>query len=90
MTKPLSDLLQTNDFTARHIGPSEAEQAEMLQVLGVSSLDELTETTLPEAIQFDGNLSAGTGVTEAQALAGRPAAGRSRSRQPTRRRPSTR
>ncbi len=67
--KPLSDLLQTNDFTARHIGPSEAEQAEMLQVLGVNSLDELTETTLPEAIQFDGDLSAGGGVTEAQALA---------------------
>lgn len=69
MTKSLSDLLQTNDFTARHIGPSEAEQAEMLQVLGVSSLDELTETTLPEAIQFKGDLSAGGGVTEAQALA---------------------
>ena len=69
MTKSLSDLLQTNDFTARHIGPSEAEQAEMLQVLGVSSLDELTETTLPEAIQFKGDLNAGTGVTEAQALA---------------------
>ncbi|MDO4246012.1 MAG: glycine dehydrogenase (aminomethyl-transferring), partial [Deinococcus sp.] len=69
MTRPLSDLLQTNDFTARHIGPSEAEQAEMLEALGVSSLDELTETTLPEAIQFKGDLSAGAGVTEAQALA---------------------
>jgi len=44
MTKSLSDLLQTNDFTRRHIGPSEAEQAEMLGVLGVSSLDELTQT----------------------------------------------
>ncbi|SEJ05269.1 glycine dehydrogenase (decarboxylating) alpha subunit [Deinococcus reticulitermitis] len=69
MTRPLSDLLQTQDFTARHLGPSEAEQAEMLAELGVSSLDELTATTLPQAIQFDGELSAGPGVTEAQALA---------------------
>ncbi|AAF11360.1 aminomethyl-transferring glycine dehydrogenase [Deinococcus radiodurans] len=69
MTKSLSDLLQTNDFTRRHIGPSEAEQAEMLGVLGVSSLDELTQTTLPAAIQFDGELHTGPGMTEAQALA---------------------
>ncbi|MHA0033839.1 aminomethyl-transferring glycine dehydrogenase [Deinococcus sp. PESE-13] len=69
MTKSLSDLLQTNDFTRRHIGPSEAEQAEMLGVLGVSSLDELTQTTLPASIQFDGELQTGPGMTEAQALA---------------------
>ncbi len=41
----------------------------MLQSLGVASLDELIETTLPEAIQFHGELTAGPGVTEAQALA---------------------
>ncbi|MFC4426352.1 aminomethyl-transferring glycine dehydrogenase [Deinococcus navajonensis] len=69
MTRSLSDLLQTHDFTARHLGPSEAEQADMLAELGVSSLDDLTETTLPEAIQFHGELKAGEGVTEAQALA---------------------
>lgn len=69
MTRSLNDLLQTNDFTARHLGPSLAEQQEMLQFLGVSSLDELSKTTLPEAIQFDGELSAGEGMPEAQALA---------------------
>ncbi len=68
MTK-LTNLLQTNDFTRRHIGPSEAEQAEMLGLLGVGSLDELSGTTLPGAIQFDGELAAGAGITEAQALA---------------------
>ena len=67
--KPLSDLLQTNDFTARHLGPSESEQADMLEQLGVKTLDELTETTLPAAIQFKGELKAGAGMTEAQALA---------------------
>ncbi|QFP77750.1 aminomethyl-transferring glycine dehydrogenase [Deinococcus sp. AJ005] len=69
MTRPLSELLNTNDFTRRHIGPSEQEQAQMLDALGLSSLDELIETTLPEAIQFHGELTAGPGVTEAQALA---------------------
>ncbi|WP_104991251.1 aminomethyl-transferring glycine dehydrogenase [Deinococcus sp. NW-56] len=68
-SRPLSELLQTDDFTRRHIGPTEAEQAEMLAELGVSSLDELTETTLPEAIRFTGELKVGGPVTEAQALA---------------------
>ncbi|MPY66951.1 aminomethyl-transferring glycine dehydrogenase [Deinococcus sp. SDU3-2] len=67
--RPLNELLQTDDFTRRHIGPTEAEQAEMLTELGVSSLDELTETTLPEAIRFTGELNVGGPVTEAQALA---------------------
>ncbi|WP_216321519.1 aminomethyl-transferring glycine dehydrogenase [Deinococcus aestuarii] len=67
--RPLTDLLQTNDFTTRHIGPTDAEQAEMLAELGVSSLDELTETTLPESIRFTGELNVGGPVTEAQALA---------------------
>ncbi|WP_102128279.1 aminomethyl-transferring glycine dehydrogenase [Deinococcus planocerae] len=67
--RPLTDLLQTDDFTSRHIGPTEAEQAEMLAELGVSSLDELTETTLPESIRFTGELKVGGPVTEAQALA---------------------
>ena len=67
--RPLTDLLQTNDFTTRHIGPTDAEQAEMLAELGVSSLDELTETTLPESIRFTGELNVGGPVTEAQAVA---------------------
>ncbi|GGL81941.1 glycine dehydrogenase (decarboxylating) [Deinococcus aerolatus] len=68
-TRSLSELLNTNDFTHRHIGPNGQEQAEMMQTLGVTSLDELIATTLPEAIQFHGELTAGPGVTEAQALA---------------------
>ncbi len=67
--RPLSELLNTTDFTRRHIGPTVAEQAEMLSALGVGSLDELIATTLPEAIQFHGELTAGPGVSEAQALA---------------------
>ncbi|WP_019586329.1 aminomethyl-transferring glycine dehydrogenase [Deinococcus apachensis] len=67
--RPLNELMQTDEFTRRHIGPSEAEQAEMLAALGVSSLDELVESTLPESIRFEGELQVGGPVTEAQALA---------------------
>ncbi|GHF95685.1 glycine dehydrogenase (decarboxylating) [Deinococcus piscis] len=65
----LQDLLQTDDFIRRHIGPSAEEQAEMLATLGVSSLDELTETTLPDSIKFGDSLQVGEPVPEAQALA---------------------
>ncbi|WP_027481826.1 aminomethyl-transferring glycine dehydrogenase [Deinococcus pimensis] len=69
MTKSLHDLLQQDDFTRRHLGPNDAEIGVMLGELGVSSLDELTETTLPERIRFDGDLKVGPAVPEAKALA---------------------
>lgn len=69
MTRSLTDLLQTADFLDRHVGPTAAEQAAMLEQLGVGSLDELSDTTLPESIRFEGDLNVGGPVTEAQALA---------------------
>ncbi|MGI8793655.1 MAG: glycine dehydrogenase (aminomethyl-transferring), partial [Acidimicrobiales bacterium] len=38
-------------FARRHIGPSPADVAAMLEVLGVGSLDELVEQTLPATIR---------------------------------------
>ena len=35
------------DFASRHIGPSPAEQQQMLAALGYASLDELTAAALP-------------------------------------------
>ena len=46
----LSDLEMRDDFVRRHIGPGEAQIAEMLQALGLSSLDELVDKTVPRAI----------------------------------------
>ncbi|MBB1490276.1 aminomethyl-transferring glycine dehydrogenase [Paracoccus sp. MC1854] len=46
-----------DDFAnRRHIGPSPAEMEEMLKVVGVDSLDQLIEQTVPEAIRQDGSL----------------------------------
>jgi glycine dehydrogenase len=47
---------QTNEFSGRHIGPNEQERNEMLQEIGVSSLDELINKTIPAAIRINGDL----------------------------------
>ncbi len=41
------DLALSDTFAHRHIGPSEADLREMLEAIGVSSLDELIEQTVP-------------------------------------------
>ena len=44
--------LQSHDlFQNRHIGPNQDELNEMLQTIGVSSLDELIDQTVPESIR---------------------------------------
>lgn len=40
-------------FERRHVGPSEEETKEMLSVLGVQSLEELTEKIVPKEIQLN-------------------------------------
>ena len=67
--RPLSDLLQTDDFTRRHIGPSQAEQTEMLRELGYDSLDAFISTVVPATILRPDAMQVGGPVTEAQALA---------------------
>ncbi len=46
-----TDYLPYDFANRRHIGPSPAEMAEMLEVLGVSSLDELIDQTIPASIR---------------------------------------
>jgi glycine dehydrogenase len=65
----LSQLEQTQDFIRRHIGPSEAEMADMLECVGAESLDDLMQQTVPEGIRLPESLSVGESQTEAQALA---------------------
>jgi glycine dehydrogenase len=56
------------DFAARHIGPDEAAQQHMLDSLGYSSLDELTQAALPEGTER-AELILPDPLTETQALA---------------------
>src|ERR1043165_4646482 len=50
-------LAPTDTFVRRHIGPQETEIAEMLALLGCSSLEELTDQTVPKAIRARMDLS---------------------------------
>jgi glycine dehydrogenase len=56
------------DFTVRHIGPSPADQQQMLAELGYSSLDQLTSAALPDGTPA-ANPSLPEPLTETQALA---------------------
>ncbi len=51
-------------FVNRHIGPREGEINEMLQAIGVSSLEELIQQTVPENIRMNGPLKLQKGLTE--------------------------
>lgn len=56
-------------FLPRHIGPSEADQRMMLNVVGMTSIEALIAQTIPGAIRMEGTLSLPDGVGEEQALA---------------------
>ena len=46
----------TDTFVQRHLGPTEADVREMLALLGLQSLQALTDVTVPRDIQFDRSL----------------------------------
>jgi len=66
---PLAELVQSDDFIRRHVGPSAADQADMLGLLGLSSADELTGKVVPESIRSRAPLALGPARSEAQVLA---------------------
>ena len=59
---------QANEFQRRHIGPREHETEEMLQTIGVPSLDELINRTVPKAIRLQEPLEVAGPVSEWQYL----------------------
>ncbi|WP_075188359.1 aminomethyl-transferring glycine dehydrogenase [Teredinibacter haidensis] len=64
------DKLNYNDeFINRHIGPNPQQTSAMLEKLGVSSLNELIEQTVPAAIRSEQTASLAAPMTEQQALA---------------------
>ncbi|MBU2880798.1 aminomethyl-transferring glycine dehydrogenase [Psychrosphaera sp. B3R10] len=65
----LQQLEQHDIFIRRHIGPSQSDQSEMCQVLGVSSVDELIDQTVPGSIRLDKDMNIGDAQTEEETLA---------------------
>ena len=68
MTFTPTEYLPYDFANRRHIGPSPSEMAEMLKVLGVSSLDELIDQTVPESIRQAAPLSFGKPKSERELL----------------------
>jgi glycine dehydrogenase len=65
----LSALEDHGAFAARHIGPSGAEIAAMLKVVGVDSLDALADRTVPADIRGQDFSTLPAPATEAEAIA---------------------
>ncbi|MGN6478911.1 aminomethyl-transferring glycine dehydrogenase [Luteibacter sp.] len=68
-TPSLRDLENHGAFIERHIGPNDAEIAEMLSVVGHGSLDALTDAIVPGSIKSPAPLALPRAVTEEDALA---------------------
>ena len=64
----LQSLQQTKNFIHRHIGPTPAEIAEMLDTVDARSLDDLIESTVPASILLDAELQLPEPNTEPDAL----------------------
>jgi glycine dehydrogenase len=58
-----------NSFARRHIGPSEAEVAQMLGEIGLENLDSLIDATVPKNIRLDRQLKLPEAKSETDALA---------------------
>ncbi len=69
-TQPaLAELEDAQAFQRRHIGPDAADQAQMLQTLGVSDLPALMQQVIPAAIRRQQAFDLPEALGEAQALA---------------------
>lgn len=56
--------MSQDNFTGRHIGPNDAQVKEMLEVVGVKSLDELIAQVVPPNIHLPNGLSLDKGMSE--------------------------
>ena len=63
-----TDYLPYDFANRRHIGPSPVEMAEMLKVLGVASIDELIDQTVPASIRQKEPLEFGKAKSERELL----------------------
>ncbi len=65
----ISELTQQDDFIHRHIGPGDSDIARMLKALGMATMDELVESTVPANIRLTEELDLPESCSESDALA---------------------
>lgn len=59
---------QSSEFQQRHIGPNENDTAAMLAAIGVSSIDELIDKTIPAGIRLQQKLNLPAAISEQEYL----------------------
>jgi glycine dehydrogenase len=69
MSTPSNPLAHPDVFVRRHIGPTPEEQKQMLEAMGLASLDVLVAETVPASIRMTKPLALPPGLTEAALLA---------------------
>jgi len=69
VTRSASALALNDTFVERHVGPSDEEIKDMLQTVGCSSLEDLSDTTVPGMIRLDKKLELDGAMSETEALA---------------------
>ena len=67
-TRPLDALEMRDDFATRHIGPTPQDIGAMLEVIGVPTLDDLLDRTVPASIRHDDPLALDPALTEREAV----------------------
>ncbi|MCU1396344.1 MAG: gcvP [Ilumatobacteraceae bacterium] len=65
----LTELIERDEFVRRHVGPDDADRQRMLDVLGLGSVDELLDATVPASIRMSERLGLDESVTVTEALA---------------------
>jgi glycine dehydrogenase len=60
--------MATQNFSARHIGPRDTDVKDMLSAIGVSSIDELINQTIPSKIRLKNELNLDKPLTEFEYL----------------------
>src|SRR5690554_5460241 len=60
--------MNTDSFTLRHIGPRPSDVQEMLDTVGVSTISQLIDETIPTNIRLDKQLDIANGLSEQEYL----------------------
>ena len=68
LTYKIHNPMITNDFISRHNGPQQEQVEQMLKVIGVTSLDQLIDETIPSSIRLKNDLNLPKGISEAEYL----------------------
>ena len=59
---------QSSEFVSRHIGPNETETKEMLKEIGIASMEELIDKTIPANIRLQAELNIPNPISEFEYL----------------------